>query len=713
MRNKPILIIQQVMSTTLVACLAGVFAMGHAQAQDNRSSSLEEVIVTGSRLGARMLEIPVSVSVVTEQQLQTQFDVAPDILKALDTTIPGMTVSRGIRGGCDSNIRGRPASFQINGVPVNQDLRASNCNAMYQISPYALQRVEVVRGATAVYGAGAPGGIVNLITRRAHASELEIDGVIRGSVNPGHFSGTGALDIYAGLGRVTGPWDWYGGIAYSDVGAARTPDDEFLPREEFSNWSLNGSTGLDLGAQGQLRITGTYYRENRGDEYAADFDRIGPDGVPVIVPIDKNPFKDDGYDELYSVFASWDVEEVLGHRLAISAYVQNQTYIQRANFFFSTTFGDDFFNSDTENDHWGVRSTLARSFDIDDTRIGLEYGFDFGSARFYRPQIDPVDGSTIVGFVSPEITQHTYSFFAQTDVDFGDFDLVGGARHELYRGDVGDEGFIAGLPGAAVPGDIGHSNLWLLNLGATFDVLPELQVYGGFSQGAELSELGRAARDIPNPGLITPEPATSNQVELGIRGTYGSLAYSAAGFYSWSKKAALLQADPDCAGQSFCPLIPLRARQRFWGMEATADWALTDRILTGAVFTYQRGEIRDETLGRYIDYSTETLSPLRVTAYVEVEPLPGWVTRLQGTYFGAANYFTAAEQGLGLVNTDDLFLADLTSSYPLGPGRLTLGASNLFDNEYVNVTNQSGGPGSFFYYREEGIRLSLGYRLQY
>jgi iron complex outermembrane receptor protein len=156
----------------------------------------------------------------------------------------------------------------------------------------------------------------------------------------------------------------------------------------------------------------------------------------------------------------------------------------------------------------------------------------------------------------------------------------------------------------------------------------------------------------------------------------------------------------------------LRAPQRFHGVELTLDWTLDERLRIGGLLTYQRGEIFEQTLGSYIEYSTDVVSPFRVTGYVEVELLPNWRNRVQATYFSEADYFTPAELDFGRVNTESAFVVDLMSNYALGPGILSLGISNVFNDEYVNVTNQAGGMFSVFYYREEGRRLSLAYRVR-
>ena len=400
---------------------------------------------------------------------------------------------------------------------------------------------------------------------------------------------------------------------------------------------------------------------------------------------------------------------MLGHELAVSGFYQQQERPQRDNFF-SAEFGNDFFASDYEDGRTGFRSTLVKRFDAGPARIVASYGFDYTSNRVFRPTVDPAAGGETIGFISPEVTLDTYALFGQAEADFGRLRLTGGVRQEWYRGEVGDEDFDPTLGGAAMPGDLGKSKLTLFNFGGVYDLTPAVQLFAGFSQGAELSELGRAARGIDDPSRITPEPATSDQYEAGIRGRTGPVTFELGGFYSESDSAALLQPDPSCAGESLCPLIPLRTPQEFYGVEASADWAISSALDARGVFTYQRGKAFNEDLGGFVDYSTNFIAPLRVTGGLDWRPMEPARLTLQGTYYGAADYFTASEEAFGFVNTEEQFLLDASAHYSVGPGELFVAASNLLDDEYVNVANQGSG---FFYYMAEGRRVTLGYKARF
>lgn len=668
------------------------------------------IIVTATRAGTLLEDLPLSASIIDEAEVRQQLEYSSNILRAVEFSVPGLSPQGEGRSGCFVGVRGRQTSIQINGTPVNQDLRQSNCNAMFQISPFAVERIEVVRGGTALFGAGAPGGIINFITRRAKSAKLEIDAVAQTSFNTSDWDKSFSHDLYLGGGQDLGPWDYYVGAAYTDTGARRTPDGGFVPFRAYESLALNGSIGVDL-MGGELRATGTFYRETPDQEYGSDGTQVLGQSFANIVPIAGHPQLDESSDRLSTMALSYSHPAVLGQELHLSLFSQDQRYLQRDNFY-DLEFGDFFFATNTDNERVGVRSALVKRFAVGAFPASLTYGFDYTRNRFYRPTVDPAAGGAIIGFISPEVILNTYAVFAQAELDFGRLKLTGGARQEWYRGRVGDEGFDAGLGGAGVPGDFGKSDLALFNLGAVFDLAPGIDVFAGFSQGAELSQLGRAARNIDDPSLITPEPATSDQFEAGVRGEAGPARFEISAFYSTSDSAAELQSDPSCVGEPLCPLIPLRAPQRFYGFEGAADVRLGPTLDARAVVTWQRGRLFDEDLDEYIDYSTDIVAPFRMTGAFDWRPTERLRASLQGTYYGAADYFTATEESAGRVATRSQFLLDGSLGYRIGPGELFVAGSNLLDDDYVNVQNQGFGSG-FFYYQAEGRRVTMGYKARF
>lgn len=672
---------------------------------------LDRVTVTGARTERELGDIPTAVSILDGEALRAQQAVSTDILRALDLTVPGLNLSAGARSQCLTNIRGRTPSFQINGVPANQDLRPSNCNSAFQISPFAIERVEVVRGATALFGAGAPGGIVNLITRRATSAQPEIDVAAQVSANTGTASGTTRTELYSGIGQDRGRFDYYVGLGTQHAEGARDPNGDFIPATEFESVGVNGSLGVELSEGVRLRATATAYREDPGREYNVDGAEVDA-GVafPRVIAVTSNPFRHESLDRQHTLAVSLAADRFLGHRLFATAFWQDQTFRQRANFQDYNAGAPDFFSDDRENSTAGLRLTLGRDVALGASTLGVEYGIDHQRNRLIRLLLDPTDTDRVIGFIAPEVTLDTTGVFAQASWSLGRARLTGGLRQEFYRGEIGTERAYEGLSGTGTPGDFRDEELLLANLGAVYDLLPRFQLYASYNQGAEITQLGRAARRSTNPGLISPEPAVSDQWEIGARGRLGAVDTTFATFYSESDAASLLQADPSCAGQSFCPLIPLRAPQRVWGVEATANWTLSPQWALGGVFTWQEGEIYDEGLARFIPFASDTVSPTRLTAYADWFSGGAFGARLQGTYIAATDFFSPSEQALGFIETPSVFLADATVSYETGRGQVVVGVSNLLDRRYENTTLTAAG---FVPTLAEGRRLTLGYRARF
>ncbi|MFX5169060.1 TonB-dependent receptor plug domain-containing protein, partial [Acinetobacter baumannii] len=66
--------------------------------------------------------------------------------------------------------RGRGVLVMIDGVSLNSSRGISR--QFDAIDSFNIERIEVLSGASAVYGGGATGGIINIITKRAHDPAL-------------------------------------------------------------------------------------------------------------------------------------------------------------------------------------------------------------------------------------------------------------------------------------------------------------------------------------------------------------------------------------------------------------------------------------------------------------------------------------------------------------------------------------------------------------
>lgn len=137
---------------------------------------LDEVVVTGTRNETDVRHLPMTVSVVTRQQIEQANN--PSLLPLLTEQIPGLfTTARGIMGFGTSDgaagsisLRGLNGSsgrlmVLIDGHPQYMGLFGHPIADEYQ--SFLAERVEVLRGpASVLYGSNAMGGVVNIVTRK-------------------------------------------------------------------------------------------------------------------------------------------------------------------------------------------------------------------------------------------------------------------------------------------------------------------------------------------------------------------------------------------------------------------------------------------------------------------------------------------------------------------------------------------------------------------
>jgi iron complex outermembrane recepter protein len=670
--------------------------------QNDGAIQLGTVTVTARRVETPISNIPGSVSVVDGEVLDEQVTIARDARQILNRTVPGF---RDFHNGSGPVLRGRTALVLINGVPVNEFLRAGGGIDVTALEPEAIGRIEVARGASAAYGFGAPGGIVSLETRRARTQELTLGSRISASTNPHRTGASNEYTAYQSIeGGADGPFDYYLGALVADEGLEFAPNDDPVAfTEEGLAYNVDGSFGLQLGDGRALRLTGFYHRENI-DEIFHDVDFDGD------IERNDNPDLDDSYRENYSVNLSYQQNDLFGSALKIEAFRYELTD-EKIGLIIPGTIDIE------ENEYWGVRSNLTTPLDFITDRVSVTYGFDFVSNRLFRPFSDQFTGEAFEPF-APDVTQDSYAGFFQLDVPVGDFLFSGGVRHEEFRPSVEESAFIEG-------GDIPDFSETLFNAGLVYFLTDYTELFAGFSQGIEITQLGRAGRDAilravemgrrARPDEINPEPAKSDSYEIGARGDWGDTRADFALFYTDSDLSSSTQIDPD--NPLTGPLIPLREPREIWGVEATLDHRFSSQWGVGGLLSYQEGE-RELPTGEERDISSTDIQPVQVTAYVDYAPTNWWRNSLQVTYTHERDPFDEASVEFGEGNVGSIFLMDYFAAFDILGGELSLGIENLLNKEYISIQDQASNVEAFStpdfvlaVFPQEGRRVTLTYTL--
>lgn len=139
-------------------------------ADEHEAVELEAVIVSATRSEQRIEDAPVRVEVLAREEVEEKMMMTPgDVSMMLNETsgLRVQTTSPSL-GGANvrvQGLRGRYTQVLSDGLPLYGG--QSGSLGLLQIPPMDLAQVEVIKGAaSALYGASALGGVINLVSRR-------------------------------------------------------------------------------------------------------------------------------------------------------------------------------------------------------------------------------------------------------------------------------------------------------------------------------------------------------------------------------------------------------------------------------------------------------------------------------------------------------------------------------------------------------------------
>ena len=150
---------------TLIAALtAAAFATAAGAAETAEKTG--EVVVTASRVAQELEDVPMSVSVITSDDIRRS---SARTVGELLEDIPGVQIMNdGTQGLKRLSIRGEDAFrtlVMIDGQKISE--HKSMSGAPILIDPTEIERIEVIKGpASVLYGSDAIGGAVNIITKK-------------------------------------------------------------------------------------------------------------------------------------------------------------------------------------------------------------------------------------------------------------------------------------------------------------------------------------------------------------------------------------------------------------------------------------------------------------------------------------------------------------------------------------------------------------------
>ncbi len=692
----------------LAICLALPSTLAFAQ---DSSEAVEEILVSTTRSNAPLSQIPNTVTLIDEQDLNQQININNDLSTLLGNLIPSFAPSRQKMTSFGESLRGRDPLYMVDGVPQSNPLRDGSRDG-HTIDPLMLERIEVIHGANAIHGIGASGGIINLITRRPadqwqQSLRLESFGQ---EEDPGESLGYGAN--YSISGR-SGDFDVLASLSYRNTGINYDANGDIVG---FDN--AQGDT-MDADIRNLFFKGGYEWQDQRLELTVNDFNLEGnsnwvtvngdiANGIPTTAEpgfIPGEPVSND----VTMVGLSYSNEEFLGHELRLQGYDQSfagtyggGTY----GTFQDPAFGADLYDQSQNNsDKRGFKLTLALD-EPGELPLGLVYGMDYLSDDTFQQLV--LTGRNWV----PESSYENYSWFAQTDYSgIENLTVTIGVRHERSALEVDDFTTLYSYNGGQfVEGGDPEFSETLGNIGATYNLTTEWRLYANYSEGFSMPDVGRVLRGINTPGqdvetFLNLEPIITENTELGLEYDNNVISAQLSYYTSDSDLGQRLQANADGI------YSVQRERTEIDGFEFRAQWLASSEDTLGLRYAHTDGQYDADDDGSVdTDLSGANMSPSRLNLSWDRNWSNALMTRLQVNVLHDRDFNNAA--GVTTSNFDGYTTVDLYGEYQLNNSAIRLGLQNLTNTDYFTYYSQTlGNNGRNF--KGIGRSFSLSYSLNF
>lgn len=482
----------------LAAAPVAVLSMAAAAAaQEAAPIDLEPVVVeTAARDARPLLETPVAATVVDRETIERRQAVT---FQELIGDMPGVSIGGGPRGiAQEPNIRG----FTDEQIVLRIDGGRMNFNQGHRgrffIDPDILDSIEIVRGGgSTLYGSGALGGVISLVTRDP-----------RDMLAPGQTVGARVRAGYASNGQALS-------TSVTAYGAAENVDAlgflGFRPQfEDFEDGDgdpildsaidvFNGlaKVGVNAGESHRFTLSGSWYEDsgetapNANAASTADT-RVDRDG------------------RVATLRGGWEYAPAGSSLIDLSTVV-----------YFNDYQIEEDRDADGRRDETTYRTLGIEIVNRSKADIGLPVTFVYGVEAYRDEQTGKRDGAARPEF--PDASVDFYGIFAEATVRLTDtLELSPGLRFDSFSLDP-DGSFPDRTESAVSP-----------RIGLSWRPLPTLQLYGNVGQAfraPSLTELytdglhfrvpngfgpGTEVRNnfVPNPSL---DPEKALQFEIGAR----------------------------------------------------------------------------------------------------------------------------------------------------------------------------------------------------
>lgn len=714
--------------------------------ESQKQTQLSPIVVTATRSAQSIAEIAGTVQSIEQKQIEQQAAAGRKLADILAQLVPSLSPSSGTTTNYGQTMRGRQVLVLIDGVAQTGSRDAAR--QLNSISPDSIEKIEVVSGASSIYGSGATGGIINIITKKGTADGLSFESKVGVTSGDNFKNDALAYEAYQSVGFNQGDWNGFLGAGYTKRGEIEDshgdrigPEIAQTDRQDTETVDVNGRLSWQFTDKQKLSLGAQYYDDQQDSEYGPDYGtnfavlRGNSPSLKALkgFEIDEQPFT-----KRYAVNAQYQNTDLLGQELNVETYYRNE----KARFY--PTILSNFipagyylaYQSESDIDVAGVRAAMTSKLNLVDRALELTYGVDYDHEKdkqtadlysFSNNGLKYTNAGRSYDF-GPDATIKNLGAFLQGHYDLTEaLNVQAGLRYQRIESETSSfkptvaaiQGDITGQPvGAVEAGSVKHDKT-LFNLGAVYKLNDQQQVFANFSQGFSLPDIQRVLRDVSAGYLVRSEnvdPITVNNYELGWRmQNEHDLNLGLTTFYNTSDKVVQFKADRS--------VTVADTDQRVYGVEANASMPVLDQFNVGGTLSYTRGQFKDAA-GSWRELNALQISPMKGTVFGEWQDDQGNGLRVQmlavkGTdkaYEDArVAKYDANVRPNAATKIKGYAIMDVIANAKAGPGTLGFGVYNVWNTEYKTVFSQAAEAvyGAISSLPAQGRTYGLSYTVKY
>lgn len=601
-----------IIGLTAVACS---LASPTVQAQ----ATLEEIVVTAQRRAENIQEVPISITNMSGDRLNSRFTSGDDIL-ALSAAAPGLYIEtsngrlaprfylRGLGNADFTNAASQPVSVVFDEVPMEK-------SALKGFPLFDMANVEIIRGPQGtLFGRNTTAGIVKVNTKRPTA---ETQGYINLSAgNLGTFNGEAALggtiieDTLTGRVSVlsqnrsdwvnngfTGESDALGGfnIAAARVQLEWTPNDDLAALLMHQRQDSDSTTSLfraNVLSQGSNKLNSNYIRNTVFfDGGAGNKGRIKAHGTTLTVDWNVGDYtltSITSYQDITDRFGRGDIDGGFGCLFTCGGIPSGPPSTP-----FNPAASPFVVNVDTGGsiDLQQLTQEVRLASNLDGP-MNFQVGAFYFEDDFFGAASNQSAGATEFLIASTaDIDNTSIAFFGQGSYDVNEkLTVTAGVRYTDDEKDAINVRFANGVPSETLPPIRLQDENVSWDLSFSYASSAEAQIYGRIATGFRAPTIQDRLED--DPEVTTADSETIVSYEIGYKAQYDRLRYNAAAFYYVVDDIQLTAV----GGASNSTTLLNGDEGVGYGVEFEIEYIVLDNLVLSGGFGYNETEIRDRTL---------------------------------------------------------------------------------------------------------------------